>query len=77
MTFAEMRKIMGLLRRLNPNVAFGTFRAKADSLEWCGSVNGASQKLPKGWKYSKAKGRIIGPKFNFFYWKDYRYQLQS
>ena len=75
--FETKKAVMDLLRKLNPSVAFGTFRAKADSLEWCGSVNGSSLKLPEGWKYSKAKGRIIGPKFDFFYWKEHRYQLQS
>lgn len=73
--FATMRKLMDTIRSLNPNVNFGTFHARKDSLEWCGSVNGSSLKLPVGWRYSKAKGRIIGPKFNFFYWKEHRYQL--
>ena len=73
--FATMRNIMDTIRSLNPKVQFGTFHARKDSLEWCGSVNGSSLKLPIGWRYSKAKGRIIGPKFDFFYWKEHRYQL--
>ncbi len=75
--FGTKKAVMDLLRELNPNVKFGTFCAKKDSLEWCGSVNGSSLKLPIGWRYSKARGRIIGPKFDFFYWKEHRYQLQS
>lgn len=75
--FGAKKAVMDLLRSLNPKVNFGTFCARKDSLEWCGSVNGSSLKLPDGWKYSKAKGRIIGPKFTFYYWKEYRYQMQS
>ncbi len=75
--FEAKNAIMNSIRRLNPNVKFGTACVRRDSLEWCGSVNGASLKLPVGWKYSKAKGRIIGPEFNFFYWKEHLYQMQS
>ncbi len=74
-SFSEMQEIMGLIRKLNPNVTFGTFHAGKDSLEWCGNVNGSRLKLPNGWKYSKAKGQIIGPKFKFYYWREYRYKL--
>ena len=73
--FETMRNIMDTIRSLNPKVQFGTFYARKGSLEWCGSVNGSSLKLPVGWRYSRAKGRIIGPKFDFFYWKEHRYQL--
>lgn len=74
---AEKRSVMNTLMELNPKVSFGTFSIADDYLEWCGSVNGSSLKLPEGWRYSKAKGRIIGPQFRFYYWKEYRYQKQA
>lgn len=49
--FGAKKAVMDLLRSLNPKVNFGTFRARKDSLEWCGSVNGSSLKLPEGWKF--------------------------
>lgn len=75
--FATKKKVMDTIRELNPKVNFGTFHARKDSLEWCGSVNGSSLKLPVGWRYSKAQGKLIGIDFDFvfYYWKEHRYQV--